>query len=370
MSFYRLNLQKNNAMAFEEFTQRSHVYENLFVVTHLGQLKQMEALIHQKGIKNNLLMVLYTTKNLDVPSSVGNQVCEEIFDNVVFLEIPFGIQRFSYKKMTKVLKKYETLIQQIKIKSLYVNSFEGHYAILLSMASSYGIKTNLVEEGTAIYKNLGSQKLFDINQYKKINYAYVKQHFMQTVGTTQVFKKIVKHKKSKKSMRFLLRDTGLRPNDFMDKKSISEYKKFFLNIDKDLKIQEQATNIFGKKYLKKSLKPFIQFDKVYASHPDLLKTTFTHSVFERFFLYNIFNIKDIDNAKYILNKYHIRAGDILYVHQRYSVDFRLYALEIQALLRKLAIKDVRIFIKLHPKDDRETVDLFLLLEKGLMVNSS
>lgn len=337
----KLDITKSSACLFEDYIDSGRSFNNLFVLTHLGQLKQMEALINSKIIVNNCLVVLYTYKNLIVPKTVHDQY-SKVFDQVIFLEIPFGVNKVDFPKLRKLEKIYQRLIIATNPKNLYLNSFEGHYAILTSISKNKNISNILVEEGTATYK-LNLKVMAEDKAENKLDYNFFRSKFMATVGQTQVFKKIVKIQKNNK--------------DFY-----KQSKKFLSEVTKHERFQKQLIEMSGNQHLKASLVPFKDFDKAYASFPNLIKEGFGVKDVDYFLIHEIVDEQSIEDAQKIIDHYGITDNDILYVSQRYHLDPEQYARAVTAILTRSIKDDQRVFIKLHPKEDKKTYDSFKYLE--------
>lgn len=341
MNKIKLDITKPSACLLENCADTGKVFDNLFVLTHLGQLKQMEALIKSKNIVNNCLVVLYTSKNLIVPKTVHDQY-SELFDKAIFLEIPFGINKIDFPKLRNLEKKYQKLINLSDPKALYLNSFEGHYAVLTSIAKNKNISTILVEEGTATYK-LNLKTMVQDEADSALDYKFIRSKFMSTIGQTQIFKRIVKIQKYNK--------------DFY-----KQSKKFFVEVAKDERFQKQLIEVAGNQHLKASLLPFKDFDKAYASFPNLIKEGFGVKEVDYFLIHEIVDDKSIDEAKEIIDQYGITSNDVLYVSQRYHLDPEQYARAVTSILTRIIKDDQRVFIKLHPKEDEKIYDAFKYLE--------
>lgn len=331
-----LAISKPSAYYFTDFMKKPVEHRNLFVLTHLGQLKQMEALIKSKDIKDNCLVVLYTFKNLVVPEIVHDQYsC--IFDSVVFLEIPFGVNKADLAKLRRVEQDYKSLISSISPESLYLNSFEGHYAILISIAKSHSIKSILVEEGTATYK-LNLNKVTQDNE-EDLDLKFLRDKFIETVGQTQIFKKLVKTYKYNKDL-------------------FKQSKRFITEVSKDERVQKKLIKTFGNEHLKASLQPYKDFDQAYASFPGLIKSGFGIKDVDYFLVHEVVNEEAVKAAEVIIKKYNITSKDVLFVSQRYHLDSVLYVKSVADILNGMAHSYQTIFIKLHPKESEETYNLF------------
>ena len=336
MNKSELVVSRPSAYYFDDFLGNPLAYSNLFVLTHLGQLKQMEALIKSKNIKDNCLVVLYTFKNLVVPQIVHDQY-SNIFDSVIFLEIPSGVNKADFTKLRLVEQYYKSLISAIAPERLYLNSFEGHYAILISIAKSHFIKNILVEEGTATYK----LNLSKVNQGNEgdLNLNFLRSKFIETIGQTQIFKKIVKTYKYNKDL-------------------FKQSKRFVTEVSKDERVQKKLIKAVGNEHLKASLQPYKDFDQAYASFPSLIKSGFGIKDVNYFLVHEVLNEEAVKAAELIIKKYNITSKDVLFVSQRYHLDSVLYVKSVADILNGMAHSYQTIFIKLHPKESEETYNLF------------
>lgn len=333
-----LSLDSSYAQLFSDYLETPKQTEHLFVITHLGQLKQMEALIVRQNLISNGLIVLYTTANFVVPQTVHDKVTKSLFDFVVFVEIPFKINQINYFKLKTVYETYVLLLNANKPKSLYLNSFEGHYAILINIAKKQGVKNVLVEEGTATYKLL-SQPATNVDCKDEINFEFLKTKFMSTIGQTELFKRAVKQKKYTKDFLF-------------------QSKQFYQSLILDEKIQGKLIERFGRGAIKSYKKPFLQFDEIYASFPNLIEQSFLAKEVQLFNIYESIDAETLALAKEVVSDYDITDKDALYLSQRYTIDPIQYVNVITPILLRVARDSRRIFIKLHPKESNKVHQAF------------
>lgn len=333
-----LSLDSSYAQLFSDYLETPKQTEHLFVITHLGQLKQMEALIVRQNLISNGLIVLYTTANFVVPQTVHDKVTKSLFDFVVFVEIPFKINQINYFKLKTVYETYVLLLNANKPKSLYLNSFEGHYAILINIAKKQGVKNVLVEEGTATYKLL-SQPATNVDCKDEINFEFLKTKFMSTIGQTELFKRAVKQKKYTKDFLF-------------------QSKQFYQSLILDEKIQGKLIERFGRGAIKSYKKPFLQFDEIYASFPNLIEQSFLAKEVRLFNIYESIDAETLALAKEVVSDYDITDKDALYLSQRYTIDPIQYVNVITPILLRVARDSRRIFIKLHPKESNKVHQAF------------
>lgn len=265
--------------------------KNLFVISHLGQLAQIEAIIEKEKLLNCVLVILYTKKNKEMPQLVRKKANKSLFNRVLLLQIPSFPNKIHIKNLIRINNTYQKIIDEIKPHRLFILSFEKHYCLLANYAKSKKILVNLVEEGTATYK---------YDDYKQANQAILESLNKQ------------------------------------------EKKKAFLI---------KTLPIF--KELKPVLEIYRDFNTIYAVYPKALKNIFNAKNYVEFFLYE--NINITNEVKIINQEYRINERDIIFLNQRYPFPQDIYAKNLIKILSNQFKndKEQRIFIKLHPKDSEE-----------------
>ncbi len=340
---------------------------NLFVITHLGQLKQMQSLIKQQQLQHNMLVVLYTYKNIQVPSDVQDGIDISLFTQVIFAKIPHGLQKYNIRKNIRLNQIYKQILALANFKTLYINSFEGHYNIILSLARSSGLRLVLIEEGTATYKlKKNTSSLSQPVVSKTDPMELLKRSFVDTIGRDQVFKKLLKGKNIYKQSRSIKLAWAQADISYRDAKSLKQFgaqlsdfvKKIWLSPE----VQGQAVGLYQKKSPVVMDTPFTDFDLVYASYPTLLAGDFGKAQILSFFAYSKFDEDDLKLAQNVADQYQICEHDVLFVSQRYSLDLRLLMKEIDRIIRKLAISR-RVFIKLHPKESDFVLQMYQAMSR-------
>lgn len=139
--------------------------ENLFVISHFGQLVQVEGLIRYKKIEDNILVILYTTANKRMPELIVQKYDRSLFKECVLFLLPLRPNDFSIFKQVYINRNYKNLVERTNAKSVFLLSFEKHYSVLASMVKERGALLNLIEEGTATYK---SRQVQEEKFYNKI----------------------------------------------------------------------------------------------------------------------------------------------------------------------------------------------------------
>ena len=146
---------------------------NLFVVSTFAQLNQVHSFIKFRKLNNNIIVILYTLKNLKMPRLVKSSVDHKLFDTIYLYELPVKPSKLSLKYFVYISRGYRRLLNDINPKNIFVMSFSGHYALLLAIAKKKKTTTHLIEEGTATYAPLLDSFTPNIS---KIERFFLKNH--------------------------------------------------------------------------------------------------------------------------------------------------------------------------------------------------
>ncbi|SAI74839.1 Flp pilus assembly protein TadD%2C contains TPR repeats [Bordetella ansorpii] len=125
---------------------------NLFVVSHLNQLIQVQSLIRFERFSNNRLLILSTPANKVMPRTIHENVHKGLFEAVAELQLPRSPNVVRLDRLNTIAGLYRKVLRQLRPTSVFLLSFERHYAILGKFAVDQGAGIFLVEEGTATYK--------------------------------------------------------------------------------------------------------------------------------------------------------------------------------------------------------------------------
>ncbi|TEA78015.1 alpha-2,8-polysialyltransferase family protein [Allopusillimonas ginsengisoli] len=270
--------------------------DNLFVVSHVGQLRQVQALIRFEKLAGNYLAVLYTSANLNMPVLIEQQVNKELFSAVSRVRIPRTPNRIALKKLSVMKRIYKTLLRTVAPRSVFLLSFERHYAVLATLAKQRGCTMCLVEEGTATYKlDARGHNLSAVDDTAPV-WAAWRRGVMRCVP--------------------------------------------------------------GYRSLLPALSYFRDFDRVYAAFPELLNGVFNYRIATRFFLH-AGGLTIDDRTRQLVNHYDIGGNDILFVSQRYPVNDETFCDVLVNMLALASSRlNARVFIKMHHKDRRTLYQAF------------
>ncbi|MEA3315924.1 MAG: alpha-2,8-polysialyltransferase family protein [Campylobacterota bacterium] len=261
-------------------------YKNLFIISHLGQLHQVESLIEIEKLEECFLVILWTKKNIKMPKLVQNSINKNLISNSMLLLLPNSPNNYKLKSLRLMQNNYNKLIDTVNPQNLYMLSFENHYVLLSDYAKKNNIPINLIDEGTGSYKSR------EQSEYKV---------------RTNLLKKIL--------------------GNFLGLSAVENW--------------------------------YTEYDKVYASFPELLKGTFKANEYIKFSAHSgKFNL-DIKTKK-LIDYYGITNNDFLYVNQRYAIKDKDFVEAIIEILNKISIyQNSKVFIKMHPKDTDSIKNAFI-----------
>lgn len=284
----------NNSMWFkQDVIDVDSTAKNLFIISHLGQLSQIEALIEYENLKDNFLVVVYASTNTKMPKLIEEKYNRELFKDFYLFLLPDAPNDMQIKKLLYMRRNYVQLFNKVSPENIFCLSFEGHYNLLLFYAKRKGCKLCLVEEGTATYKS-------------EIGY---------------------------------------------DDKSISTFVKVKTYLLKSFLVVGKLLILLRKiRQFKTQVKRYKNFDKIYASFPDLVEDKFNAKQVEKFFVYGN-EVKNRGSIHTLIEKYQMSSNDFIYVNQRYPIESREFAQAIISILSSVAKTfESKVFIKMHPKD--------------------
>lgn len=294
---------------------------NLFVLTGVGQLRNIMGFIKQYNATNNVIVMLYTEKNLDVRNNVERQIDHSKFLDIQFVQFPTKWteeKRTKSKEMYKILKKVlERNIDEFNINNLFICLGSGHYKFFKRIAKNK-VTINLLEEGLATYRVY--QEDNDQKEYK--------------VSAKDVLSKI---KKVFKKLYIII-------------KPIIVFIKAILEL-----IITIFSFIFRKNiiyYIRKAIRKnkkykyglIEQFDDTYVCYPELIEKLNPKigQVHKLDFNYN--------NEEVIFTSKEDKEN-ILFINQKYGIRYKEHFPIIFSILQDMGIR--KIYMKFHPKEEME-----------------
>lgn len=316
-----------------DFNINSNI-ENLFFITNFGQMNHITGLIKHLNLKKCFLIVLYTEANFYIPQTIHDGIEEDIFESVYFHKIPKFPNKIDIKLARFFKKDYSNILDYLQPDQLYLNSFQFHYSILAAVAKKRGIELVLVEEG------LGTYRLGGIPDEGKIGHLTpfkIKSISKATVGNTQVFKKMYKNFKE-------------------TKKFIQESQKFVVQLYRTPEVQAYILRLLPDKEIKSVLSPYLDYDRSYTSFPVVSEKIFNIRENNFYFSHDDLSLEELEKAHEIIKNYRLSSNDYVYLSQQYSInDYEYVSIISEELLKIVKDTKSRVFIKLHPRNERLNV---------------
>ena len=138
---------------------------NAFIVTRLGQLRNVHTLIEQESLQHNVLVIMVTQRDKTLLSNLQNACRKDLFDEVLYLELPKFPLRLNKKKSERIYADMEDILRRLcgefSVNELYICNIDNYYVYLerIIKEHAYPIVINLLEEGLTTYKITSGQSL-------------------------------------------------------------------------------------------------------------------------------------------------------------------------------------------------------------------
>lgn len=287
---------------------------NLYVITGVGQMRNVCGYIEQYGAVDNYAVVLYTPINYAVVQNLRDSGIDDKFKSVYYLELP---ERFSEEQLVKSVKIYhrfdnmlKTMKRKYEIQNLFLCMPTGHYSFMGGLAKKYKLSINLLEEGLATYRVFVQEQ--DAKQ-KVISPSDIKWRLSVILQPVKIV------------LRYIV-DILLLPVDcisMLSKKDLSYYIKRFI-----------------KKCFRYKYGIIEKFDHTYVCFPDKLDPSFLKK-------------NDVEklNFNYTNDPWRFTDGDednVLFVNQQY-IGYKKHFQAVFSIFRDMGLK--KVYIKFHPKED-------------------
>tara|TARA_R110002051_G_scaffold200569_1_gene267407 strand:+ start:8237 stop:9559 length:1323 start_codon:yes stop_codon:yes gene_type:complete len=317
--------------------------DNLFIISNLGQLNHISALISHYGFRNCGLIVLFTSANLIVPKDLQNSLNSSLFNYTFFLEIPRSSNRINLTLTKKLYEKYSYYLSIFRPKCLFILSFQYHYSLLGQIAYDIGADLNLVEEGLGTYRLVNPEERV---LEKEFNLSVIKRAAKKTLTKTQLFKLLYSRYKPFKEFAI-------------------QTKSFVKEVYESPELQAKLIRSNHNKKLRAILFPHTTFNNTYTSFPSITGNIFKAESHKFYPVFSDPKKRDIESALDIIETYGIRNNDYIYISQKFSIDSDEYVFIVEEVFKKfLKDSEGRIFIKTHPKrESQATIDAFMKLEE-------
>ncbi len=129
---------------------------NIFVVTRLGQLRNVHGLIKQLDLKENVLLIFYTEDNMDNLDSLRKNIYKNDFKKTIYLKLPYRPLSTTLSKCKKIYEDLQRTFTQImkdrKGGNLFLANIDNFYKYFERISEQKNLKLILFEEGLTTYR--------------------------------------------------------------------------------------------------------------------------------------------------------------------------------------------------------------------------
>lgn len=138
---------------------------NVFIITRLGQLRNVHTLIEQESLQHNVLVIMYTVRDKGLLLNLQSAYREDLFEDVLYLELPAFPLRPGRKRSEKIYTAMEEVLKTVHddhaAKELYICNIDNYYVYLERIIADHGysMAINLFEEGLTTYKITSGESL-------------------------------------------------------------------------------------------------------------------------------------------------------------------------------------------------------------------
>lgn len=139
------------------------VQGNLFVVSRLGQVRNVQTFIRDFGATENNLAVLHTDANPVLSANIDTNVRKDLFDDIVFVRQPERPLAQGPKKNRVIYKQIEDLLVRMAdkgVKHLYLCNVDNYYSFFERVIRDRRLPMSLglLEEGLGTYHIAGKRE--------------------------------------------------------------------------------------------------------------------------------------------------------------------------------------------------------------------
>lgn len=301
---------------------------SLFVISQIGQLKTAEKLVRDLQIDHVSLVILFTQKNIVMPTVTQASADPELFGKIKLVEISPYSNDFDNIAIRGNLSVYRKTLDEFSPRHVFVCSFERHYALLCEEVKRRGVELSLFEEGTSILKYTveGFQTFQSPTVRSSLGRIYKKYWEDQPLGAYVA-----------------------RPI-YIASRQIIQLPSLLFRTFRDV-IQMP---IFQYGNIEKRHHGFIhgwrEFDKVFSTQPDTVSTFFPSADCHELPVH-FDDVEEIALAKEVIAEYDVDRRTIVFASQRYGVDPKVLCPLIVMIIARIAKdEDCKVVIKLHPSE--------------------
>lgn len=300
--------------------------KNAFVVTRVGQIRNVHNYIQQFPSERNVIILMYTSRDRTLLSNMQRICKKQLFDEIVYLQLPKKPVRLTpgkgktiYQDMSRIMNRLKA---QYDINQLFLCNINNYYVYFdrINSNEGLGMKINLLEEGLTTYK-ITSKDVFEVPE-KKVNFSDVKKSGSKLVKSIKSF--------GKNAVKILV-NTGvlfLQILSFLFKKNLVD------------QIMKAASKLLVRK---KYQYGFIEkLDKAYLCFPDMAKES-------------LLDINEVEKLEFRFSPTEdagvteqMKGYTNLFINQKY-VNYDSHFRVIFRIFREMGLDNV--LIKIHPKEN-------------------
>ena len=298
---------------------------NAFIITRLGQLRNVHTLIEQNSLKHNVLVIMFTPRDKTLLLNLQSACREELFDDVLYLKLPKFPLRLNRKKSEAIYTGMEEILKglsgEFSVNELYLCNIDNYYVYFerIIKERGYPIAINLLEEGLTTYKITSGQSL-----EKKENPPNKNDVKKAWNGFKRALRKFIV------SSGILV----LQCISFVIRKPLVSYAhKIWIRLTVD---KERRFGIIS------------DFNKVYVCFPEMVKDT------------GAINYASVQKLQIKFNKAEdetveaeVKGYPAIFVNQKY-VNYASHFRIVFQIFDEMGID--KVLIKLHPKENTQIVE--------------
>jgi len=294
---------------------------NIFAISRVGQLRNIQGYIEQYNAKNNILIIMDTINKDDVAliDNINKNIDHKKFKEVIYFEIPERPLSVTKKKCKEIYENLTTLLYSLYKKYHYQNiilcNTDNYYKYFEVITKDKNLNLILLEEGLTTYR------MFAKNIEKNFNFRDIKS------AVRRVFT----------NLKQLIIDLGVLTLKFLSwvlQINIFEFVKH---------------HRVPKKYRYGNID---YFKEAYVCFPEKMKTLTTREEIGEVKKLNFFINRNIDRT--ITDR--LEDNMILFVNQRYIPYEKHFNIIFEILERNRITK---FFIKFHPKESKNKYSRYL-----------
>lgn len=164
-----------------------------FVVTRVGQIRNVQNYIRQFHPHHNVLIMMFTPDDSSLLINMQNACQADLFTEILYLKLPKKPVRLTRSKAKCIYEDMKMVLKRLKkvydIRELFLCNINNYYVYFerINEAERLNIRLNLLEEGLTTYK-IVSENAFDRLE-RKVNFNDVKKSAKFVMKSIKTFLK-------------------------------------------------------------------------------------------------------------------------------------------------------------------------------------